>query len=77
VDRDEGALLPPPGVADPLKAGRGILPGGYASAGPDEQASLLLLTEHFSDDEDEYCSAKATAQEQIQQGIACCGEYKD
>jgi hypothetical protein len=32
VDRDEGALLPPPGVANSLKAGRGILPGGYASA---------------------------------------------
>ena len=44
---------------------------------PDEQASLLLLTEHFSYDEDEYGSAKATAQEQIQQGIACCGEHKD
>jgi hypothetical protein len=69
----KGALLLPSGVANWLKHGRGILPGGYASAGPDEQASLLLLTEHFSDDEDEYCSAKATAQEQIQQGIACCG----
>jgi hypothetical protein len=33
----------------------------------------LLPTEHFSHNEDEYCSAKAPAQEQIQQGIACCG----
>ena len=33
----------------------------------------VLPTEHFSHNEDEYCSAKATAQEQIQQGIACCG----
>jgi hypothetical protein len=47
--------------------------GGYASAGLEEQASLLLLTEHFSYDEDEYRSAKAAAQKQIQQGIACCG----
>jgi hypothetical protein len=39
-----------------------------------EQASLLLFTEHFSYDEDEYGSAKATAQEQIQQRIACCGQ---
>ena len=36
--------------------------------------NLLLLTEHFSYDEDEYGSAKATAQKQIQQGIACCGQ---
>ena len=43
-------------------------------AGPDERASLLLFTEHFSDDEDEDGSAKATAQEQIQQRIACCGQ---
>jgi hypothetical protein len=33
----------------------------------------VLPTEHFSHNEDEYCSAKAAAQEQIQQGIACCG----
>jgi hypothetical protein len=33
----------------------------------------VLPTEHFSHNEDEYCSAKAPAQEQIQQGIACCG----
>ena len=32
-----------------------------------------LPTEDFSHNEDEYCSAKAPAQEQIQQGIACCG----
>jgi hypothetical protein len=39
-----------------------------------EQASLLLFTEHLCYDEDEYRSAKATAQEQIQQRIACCGQ---
>ena len=33
----------------------------------------LLPTEHFSHNEDEYCSAKAPAQEQIKQGITCCG----
>jgi hypothetical protein len=33
----------------------------------------VLPTEHFSHNEDEYCSAKAAAQEQIQQGIACGG----
>jgi hypothetical protein len=33
----------------------------------------VLPTEHFSQNEDEYCSANAAAQEQIQQGIACCG----
>ena len=33
----------------------------------------VLPTEHFSHNEDEYCSAKAAAQEEIQQGIACCG----
>jgi hypothetical protein len=37
----------------------------------------VLPTEHFSHNEDEYCSAKAAAQEQIEQGIACCGEYKN
>jgi hypothetical protein len=34
----------------------------------------VLPTEHFSHNEDEYCSAKAAAQEQIHQGIACCGQ---
>jgi hypothetical protein len=60
--------LLPSSVANPLKPEREFLPiGGYVSAGPDEQASLLLFTEHFGYDEDEYGSAKATAQEQIQQ----------
>jgi hypothetical protein len=44
-----------------------LLPGA-------SQLTAVLPTEHFSHNEDEYCSAKATAQEQIQQRIACCGQ---
>jgi hypothetical protein len=40
---------------------------------PEIERWAVLPTEHFSHNEDEYCSAKAAAQEQIQQGIACCG----
>jgi hypothetical protein len=41
------------------------------------QADFSLSAEQFSHDENEYGSAKATAQEQIQQRIACCGYQKD
>jgi hypothetical protein len=40
---------------------------------PVNWALAVLPTEHLSHNEDEYCSAKAAAQEQIQQRIACCG----
>ena len=48
--------------------------GCFSSSGAASPLSVAVLpTEHFRHDEDEYCSAKAAAQEQIQQGIACCG----
>jgi hypothetical protein len=55
-------------VADPHAHGKGNSPTpAYTSASRNEQASVLLSTEHFSYDEDEYGSANAAAQEQIQQ----------
>ena len=72
VGRDKGAFLLSSGVANSLKPEREFFPRRLRVGS--QQATLLLLTEHFSDDEDEYGSAKATAQEQIQQRIACCGQ---
>jgi hypothetical protein len=40
---------------------------------PAHWAPTVSPTEHFRHDEDEYGSAKAATQEQIQEGIACCG----